>query len=478
VTRHPIFFDPTRRRSVVLNHLGRIVSVVSTIMLVLFVASVLFLPSGIVLPIAPPHKRAPLNVANDIAQRRELLPAARRLAAEARSNKAGLPKWAVKPRIMPKASPKQLSAIRARAGNKPLTIGFYVTWDDSSFASLEKALPKLDWVVPSWLELTGPDLVLKTEVDDKAAALLRAQKQRPTVLPMLQNATDGKWDGPGLARLLADPVRRQARIKSLVSFLDANAAQGLVVDFEEVPKDAHKNLITFLQEMRAEFAPRGWLVAICAPFDDPEWNYRAYAAATDYQMLMAYDEHFEEGEAGAIASQSWFVDILSRRMKELDAARTIVAIGNYGYDWAGKDPALDMTFQETVLAAKDSEAPIVFDPKTLNPHFNYQEDDGSIHHVWFLDAVTAHNQIRAADTFQPVGYALWRLGSEDPSIWSLFGRPYDAAIPEEELKTIRPGSDIDIEGEGEILKIAAEPADGARIRSSRRSSSRKSRRPM
>lgn len=461
MTRHPIFFDPTRRRSVILNHLGRIASVVSTIVLLLFIASVLVLPSSTVLPISPPHKRAPLNVANDIAKRRELLPAARRLADEARSNKAGLPKWAVKPRVVPEASPKQLSAIRARAGSRPLTIGFYVTWDDSSYGSLEKALPKLDWVVPSWLELTGPDLALKTGVDQKSVALLRAQKQRPSVLPMLQNASEGKWDGPGLARLLADPVKRQARLKSLVSFLEANEAQGLVIDFEEVPKDAHKNLLAFLKEMRAEFAPRGWQVAICAPFDDPEWNYRAYAAATDYLMLMAYDEHFEEGQAGAIASQSWFVDKLSRRMKELDPQRTIIALGNYGYDWAGKDPALDMTFQQTVLTAQDSEASIVFDPKTLNPHFEYKEDDGSVHHVWFLDAVTAHNQIRAADVFRPVGYALWRLGSEDPSIWSLFGTPYDAPTPEE-LKTIVPGSDIDIEGEGEILKIAAEPADGAR----------------
>jgi cellulose synthase/poly-beta-1,6-N-acetylglucosamine synthase-like glycosyltransferase/peptidoglycan/xylan/chitin deacetylase (PgdA/CDA1 family)/spore germination protein YaaH len=461
VTRHPIFFDPTKRRSLVLGHLGRVVSVVSTIMIVLFVASVLFLPSGTVLPITPPHKRTPLAVESEIAKRRELLPAARRLADAARSNKAGLPKWAVKQRIMPTASPKQLSAIRARSGSRPLTIGFYVTWDDSSYASLEKALPKLDWVVPSWLELTGPDLELKTGVDQKSVALLKAQKQRPGVLPMLQNATDGNWDGPGLARLLADPVRRQARIKSLVSFLEANSAQGLVVDFEEVPKDAHKNLIAFLQEMRAEFAPRGWLVAICAPFDDPDWNYRAYAAATDYQMLMAYDEHFEEGTAGAIASQSWFVDKLSRRMKELNPERTIVAIGNYGYDWASKGPALDMTFQETVLTSQESEAPIVFDPQTLNPHFSYQEDDGSLHQVWFLDAVTAHNQIRAADVFRPVGYALWRLGSEDPSIWSVLGRTYDAETPNA-LNTIVPGSDIDIEGEGEILKIAAEPADGAR----------------
>ena len=461
MTRHPVFFDPTKRRSVVLGRLGRIVSIVSTIVLLLFVASLLFFPNVAVLPLDPPHKRSALTAANEIAERRELLPAARRLADAARSKSSTLPKWALNKQTMPKASPKQLSAIRGRAQSRPLTIGFYVSWDDSSYASLETALPKLDWVVPSWLELTGPDMELKTGVDQKSSELLRKQKQRPSVLPMLQNATDGKWNGPGLARLLADPARRKARLDSLAAFLEANSAQGLVIDFEEVPKDAHKDFLTFLHEMRAAFAPHGWLVAIAAPFDDPEWTYRSYAAATDFQILMAYDEHFEEGEAGAIASQSWFVDKLSRRMKELDPAHTIVAIGNYGYDWAGKAPAVDMTFQETVLTSKESEAQIVFDPQTLNPYFEYQEDDGNIHHVWFLDAVTAHNQLRAADVFRPIGYALWRLGSEDPSIWSLLGRPYDAAMSDE-LKTIVPGSDIDIEGEGEILRIAAEPADGAR----------------
>ncbi|MEI9899991.1 MAG: polysaccharide deacetylase family protein [Hyphomicrobium sp.] len=362
---------------------------------------------------------------------------------------------------MPKATEKQLIAARERTDSRPLAIGFYVTWDDSSFASLEAVISKLDWVVPSWLELTGPDLHLKTSVDYRSVELIGKQKTRPSVLPMLQNATDGKWDGPGLARMLADPAVRKERIDSLVSFVEKNNAQGLVVDFEEVPKDAQRNYLTFLRELRAVFAPRGWQVAVAAPFDDKDWPYRSYAAAADYQILMAYDEHFEEGAPGPIASQPWYVDKLTERMRELDPAKTIIALGNYAYDWSGAKSAVDMTFQEAVLASQESEAPITFDKQSLNPHFEYREDDGSTHQVWLLDAVTAQNQMRAADVFRPKGYALWRLGSEDPSIWSLFGRAYDAPIPES-LTTIVPGSDVDFEGDGEILNIAAEPTNGSR----------------
>ena len=52
---------------------------------------------------------------------------------------------------------------------------------------------------------------------------------------MIQNAVEGKWDGAGLARLLADPTARAARIDEIVAFLETNKFQGLTIDFEEVP---------------------------------------------------------------------------------------------------------------------------------------------------------------------------------------------------------------------------------------------------
>ena len=90
-----------------------------------------------------------------------------------------------------------------------------------------------------------------------------------------------------------------------------------------------------------------------------------------------------------------------------------------------------------MLSAHDSEADIEFDPRTSNPHFSYIEDDGKHHDVWFLDGVTAYNEIHAADDYRPAGYALWRLGSEDPSVWSVLGRNYGAPAPDA-LRTHRP----------------------------------------
>ena len=59
------------------------------------------------------------------------------------------------------APARSLSAALRPLPHRPLAIGFYVNWDDTSYAALKRALPKLDWVLPSWLSLAGPDMHLK-----------------------------------------------------------------------------------------------------------------------------------------------------------------------------------------------------------------------------------------------------------------------------------------------------------------------------
>src|SRR5260370_995078 len=69
--------------------------------------------------------------------------------------------------------------------------------------------------------------------------------------------------------------------------------------------------------------------------------------------------------------------------------------------------------------------------------------------------------MRAASGYNPAGFALWRLGSEDPSIWSVFGT--DAPNPPADaLKRILRGYEVDFEGTGELLRVQASPHDGER----------------
>ncbi|HWY25142.1 MAG TPA: hypothetical protein VNX47_09500, partial [Nevskia sp.] len=142
---------------------------------------------------------------------------------------------------------------------RALSMGFYANWDDDSLPALKRALPQLDWVLPAWLNLQGPDMALHSEMNTLAVEAINQIRPGIPILPMIQNSVEGSWDGPGLARLLADPAKREARMQEIIAFLETNKMQGLTVDFETVPPGAQKDLLAFLEELSAEFDKRDWV---------------------------------------------------------------------------------------------------------------------------------------------------------------------------------------------------------------------------
>ena len=163
---------------------------------------------------------------------------------------------------------------------------------------------------------------------------------------------------------------------------------------------------------------------------------------------MAYDEHTGSGDSGPLASQQWFADTLERRLARLDAERVVIAIGSYGYDWSARRGEGEVvSFQDAIRTAADSDGTIGLDPASLNPSFAYADEHEQAHQVWFLNAVSAFNQLHELLAYQPHGVALWRLGSEDPTIWTVFDHR-SALGPDvaHSIETISYGYDIDYEG--------------------------------
>ena len=455
----PIFFDATGRRAINVTRIGWVAAILSTLLGVVFIATLAAVPRMSEVALAGRMTAIHRQELARKAVEPGLLRQAARLAGEARARRARLLReWQSRPE--PASYGRALPpAMKAPAG-RSLSVAFYPSWQASAFDSLTSALPSLDWVMPTWLSVSGPDMSLSNTFDQRVLDEIRKKKPSIAILPVIQNATAGKWDGEGLARLLSNDAKRKALIQNITTFVGSHGLQGLTVDFEAIPTPAFPAFKTFLGDLSDAFAERGWIVAVASPFANDAWPYKSIAHIVDYTILMAYDEHNEPDEAGSITGQSWFETTLDKRMQQLAPSRTLIAIGNYAYDWNNGE-VQSLTFKEAIVAAHDSEADIDFDDQTNNPHFSYLEDDHVQHEVWLLDAVTAYNQIHAADPYKPAGYALWRLGSEDPSVWSVMGRPYDARPPER-LANIPLIEDIDFEGEGEFLRVEFGSQSGSR----------------
>jgi cellulose synthase/poly-beta-1,6-N-acetylglucosamine synthase-like glycosyltransferase/peptidoglycan/xylan/chitin deacetylase (PgdA/CDA1 family)/spore germination protein YaaH len=467
----PVFFDRKGRRRHFVSYLTLVITALVTILAGLFIVSVLinpFLPQlrlkpsvigpqkidvADVVPASPPlsKKEAALRQVSDKLKREKELRDESRFEAQARHD------------MLVANSPAPVP-VPGNAG-KPVAVGFYVNWDYSSFTSLKQNIDKLDWMVPEWVRLSGDTAnPLVLDIDDKAMDLIHQQRPDLPILPLVQNYKNEQWNTDVLVKSVSSEEQRQKLIASLLDLIAKNNFGGLTIDIEEVPASSQTNLFIFVSELHQALQERHLILAQAVPFDNPDWNYTAFASVTDYLMLMGYDEHWSTGEAGPIAGVEWFESILKKRMKQLSPAKTIVCIGNYGYNWSDDgSEAETVSFQDALLTATeslDSPRDIKFDLASKNPYYTYDEEDGSTHTVWFLDAVSAYDEIVNAQSYNVAGIALWRMGSEDPSLWEVWGRGSAGTI--DDLATIKYGYQVDFDGNGEILQVKAVPQDGFR----------------
>src|SRR6202051_1319473 len=413
------------------------------------------------------------------------------------------PYHALKENEKTKAREKRRLATLARAGHRRQTrkhpsqltlnseqglrAAFYVSWDTASFSSLREYARQIDLLFPTWLQVLSPDghlQAVNTEtntmfdvvhgqtvhpVDDKVMPFLKTEGTNMEVFPVVQNF-DGTDFVPGVGDFLNNKEARARFRREIGLFLASDRYRGLMIDFESFPKKAQTGYVALLNELSSDLHAKGMKLYGSVQVRNEDYDYKAISSAVDGVVIMNYDEHYPGGTPGAVASQDWFQANLESALKEIPKAKLICAIGNYGYDWAekpkrGKLPpgVLDksVSVQEAWIGSRDSEEDIDFDGDALNPHFSYLDDDNFRHDVWFLDAVTALNEMRAAQTLGIQTFALWRLGAEDRSLWRVWDVPGEANASDR-LKDVPPGQDVDMEGSGEILHIEARPTNGWR----------------
>ncbi len=364
---------------------------------------------------------------------------------------------------------------------------FYVPWDAASFSSLRDFSHQIDLLYPDWLHVLTPDGRLQAvddqtnkffdvvqnnhvrPVDDRVMPFLKAEDNNMEVFPMVNNFNGSEWV-EDITGFLNNPEARSLFRRQVALYLASDRFRGLMVDFESFPKAGQPGYIALLNELSADLHARGMKLYVSVPAHNEEFDYAVIAAPADGVVAMDYDEHYPGAASGPVASQDWFVNNLKFAVKVIPREKLICAIANYGYDWAlkpkkGKLPAdardTSVSVQEAWLAARDSDEDVTFDDDALNPHFSYLDERGLRHDVWFLDAVTALNHMRAAQMLGIQTFALWRLGGEDRTLWRIWDMPGDAGAADK-LRDVPPGQDVDMEGQGEILRIEDRPTHGTR----------------
>jgi cellulose synthase/poly-beta-1,6-N-acetylglucosamine synthase-like glycosyltransferase/peptidoglycan/xylan/chitin deacetylase (PgdA/CDA1 family)/spore germination protein YaaH len=360
----------------------------------------------------------------------------------------------------PVMNPKKAAAV---GEGRPYVFGFYVNWDPASIVSLRINLAHLTHLVPEWFILQNA----KGDIDDQSdpTVVAIARQANLPIVPMLTNYRD-EWQGGDVRTILRSADRRKTMIDNIVSNLEEHKFQGINVDFEELKSGDRANLVTFMTELKARLGPLGLLVTQDAPVDDDAYDLKRLAAVDDLVLPMVYDEHYQSGPPGPVASETWFEDQLDKLTKVVPPEKTVIGMGAYGYDWIiDSSTSAEIGFNE-VMSRSLANAPgakVEWDAQQENPVLRYQRN-GESHEIWFLDAVTALNMAQAVHDGGFKGIGVWRLGAEDPGVWEVLKReawPEDDFDPTQ-LNALTAEKQVNPSSGGEFLRISQTPHDGSR----------------
>ena len=272
-----VFYSASGKRWRKFRFVWILLAVVTTVFAAVFVTSVLMNPF---LPQVRLKLNAALPQAKDIVPAMPEKPVSRHEAAIKNIGKESIVERAKREKSNGEKA-NRASLLNAppieRLQNKgrPLAIGFYVNWDDSSYTSLKRNINELDWIVPEWIRLSGDETnPLVLDVDENAQQFIRENKPEMPVVPLLQNYKDKEWNSDVLAKAIATEDSGQKLINSLLETVDKNKFGGLTIDLEEVPASVQANLFEFMQSLHAEFKKRGLILAQAVPFDNPDRKLR------------------------------------------------------------------------------------------------------------------------------------------------------------------------------------------------------------
>lgn len=346
--------------------------------------------------------------------------------------------------------------------NPLLRTAFLVSDDLNSIRDFKKHAQDLDVIFPTGLHVSEADGKLDQEIPDDIVHTLR--EAGPLFLPVISNTDrQGNWRSNQLAFMLDDPVASEALIQQLLETVTKMSADGINIDFEQLGKSDADNLSDWVKRLTQAFHEKNLLVTIDIPLNDDAYDPEFLGEVTDAVVVMAYDQHFATDKPGSIAGQAWFTEGIEEMSQRIPEGKMIIALGAYGYDWntSVHDEANAVSFDDAMFLASDTSAKILAEEEDLNSHFSYSDSQNQQHEVWFLDALSAWNQLNIAHDHHLRGYSLWRLGLEDPGLWGFLPRALDLYNPKE-LNNIPTSGAIHFMGDGELLQVLTLPCDGRR----------------
>jgi spore germination protein YaaH len=235
-------------------------------------------------------------------------------------------------------------------------------------------------------------------------------------------------NGGGSTNVLWTSKTRKRAAQNIKATVEKYHLDGINLDFELLNPSSRTDLTKFVADIASELRPLKKVVAVSvfplvgvpASINGAD-DYAGLAHYANYLVVMAYDHHYSGGPPGPVAPYAWVEDNVKAALNKVAADKLVLAIGMYGYDWvnngqAGNAPTV--TDVAAVALAKAHGVTPTYDHANSQNTFTYTAN-GVSHVVWYMGNRSARARVNLAQTDHLSGVALWQLGDEEASFWSV-----------------------------------------------------------
>lgn len=272
------------------------------------------------------------------------------------------------------------------------------------------------------------------------------------VVPFLSN----HWNRTAGINALKDVDSLSTQIADYVEEYDLD---GVNVDIENVTHE-QRNQYTELVRLLREKIPSHKEISVAVAANPKDWqtgwhgsyDYTALAQYADHLLIMAYDEHYEGGDAGPVASIDFVENSVKYALSKTSPEKIVVGIPFYGRVWSLDNSRIvgkgisSKTIQQIL---ESCEATVTYDEETqsVKAEFLVTEDSGHFtvggdfvlepgrYEVWFENDQSYQAKLRLIEKYNLKGAGAWALGQEDTSIWDHYENWIDGDNSGDETST-------------------------------------------
>ncbi|ARO19269.1 glycosyl hydrolase [Bacillus tropicus] len=253
-------------------------------------------------------------------------------------------------------------------------------------------------------------------------------------IPMLviTNIENGNFSADLTSVILRDATIQNKFITNILQTAEKYGMRDIHFDFESVAPEDREAYNRFLRNVKTRL-PNGYTLSTTlvpktssnqkGKFFEAH-DYKAQGQIVDFVVIMTYDWGWQGGPPMAISPIGPVKEVLQYAKSQMPPQKIMMGQNLYGFDWKlpfkqGNPPAKAISSVAAVALARKYNVPIRYDFTAQAPHFNYFDENGVQHEVWFEDSRSVQSKFNLLKEQGIGGISYWKIGLPFPQNWRL-----------------------------------------------------------